>query len=151
MPLYNYICNDCLDARADFVDSTIDDLSDEDRVLAIFETRHCFHPDVDELLRTTKCPFCESQNTEKTMLGVPPPYVRVRGHNWYEFRRDNKAALSRDMALHQLTAKDEKGKTEDPYAQYRAPGEADDLAERIKKGRQAPDKSKHYDMSPKSP
>lgn len=125
MPFYDYICEDCIDCACK--ELGVDDLNEDQESALIFETRYGFDADEDEICRTTECPFCESHKTKKIVCTSSAPYIRIRGHNWEEFRRKNQKAISRDMAVHQL-------ESEDPYASMRQPGEADQLKHDLQTG-----------------
>ena len=123
MPLYNYICDDCLAYAKKKLGR---ELTDDDRRTFLFEARHSMTASPAEIHDATECPFCDGHNTKRTLLDVSV-HTFIRGHIWEEFKRDNTAAMRRDMALHQL-------QNDDPYAGMREPGEADDLANRLKMG-----------------
>lgn len=64
------------------------------------------------------CPICG----QRALRCLPRRLLAyTRGYGW----KDRKGA-KRDMNLHKLT-------NDDPYSQYRADGEADDLADRLRK------------------
>lgn len=126
MPRYNYLCLDCQGQLATRLGHTPSEMELLDEV--VFETGHSLDPTPEELEQATKCPSCGGHNTQKTLLGVSQ-FVFMRGHNWEEFKRDpnNREAMRRDMALHQLGI-------DDPYGRYRQSGEASDLTHKLKTG-----------------
>jgi hypothetical protein len=138
MPYYNYICKDCSAAAVKHLGR---ELTEDDQRVLLFETRHGMHVTDKEIAEATQCPICDGHNTERTMLDVST-HAFVRGHNWEEFRRENSAALRRDMALHQL-------QSDDPYSSMREPGEKDDLAERLKRAAAQKPRPQHF-LTPKS-
>lgn len=70
-----------------------------------------------------KCPKCGETDTEVAFLTVPISYIR--GYGWLDVR-----GRRRDMNLHKLV-------NDDPYANMRQPGEADDLATKLRRGGRA--------------
>lgn len=120
MPFYNYLCHDC-DAQSEQIKGsplTPDEIWD-----VIFETSHQMFPSAAELAEARKCPRCGGVNTDITLIGSRP-LCYVRGNGYLD-----RAGCRREMDLHKLT-------TDDPYAEMREPGEADDLAIRLRKGNQ---------------
>ncbi len=126
MPIYDYLCDDCVKCACK--ELKVDNLNEDQESALTFETRHTFDADEEEIRKTTECPFCEGHNTKRIMYGKSSvPYIRIRGHNWEEFRKANQKAISRDMAVHSLD-------DEDPYASMRQPGEADQLKHDLQTG-----------------
>lgn len=82
------------------------------------------HPSENELVKATQCPDCEGNKVEK-ILDVSGLLVLVRGHDWNEFKQENKEAMRRDMAIHQL-------EHNDPYGYMRTREEKDELADQLK-------------------
>jgi hypothetical protein len=133
MPRYNYICKDCLA----FTEKKLGrEATEEEQSTLVFEAVHGMFPTVEEVLKATQCPFCDGHNVVKTFLGVTIDY-RVRGGDWREFRKNNAAALQRDMALHQL-------EHDDPYGYMRKPGDKADLADQIRDGRKKKTKKQYF-------
>jgi hypothetical protein len=143
MPTYDYTCDDCIDYAINQPEAK-DYTKDEIESAFTFEARYSFHASKKEARKLTECPFCDGHNTRKMITS--PMHVRVCGHNWEDFKKENAPALRRDMALHQL-------QNEDPYAHIRPDGEADDLAHRLRTGgdRDKNTNKKYFVMkSPKS-
>ena len=138
MPRYNYICNDCLTNAAREVGR---ELADAELGALIFEVIYTFTATDAQKKAVSQCPTCEGYNTKITIFEAPA--YRVRGHNWEEFRRENKGAMQRDMALHQLH-------DEDPYGYMRKPGEVSDLADKIRSGARKQSQAKVFDCGAKS-
>ena len=126
MPLYNYNCANCEKKAAKVKGSSL--TYDEMLELSVFETRHSMSPSETELAEATLCPRCRSKKTSKVFMGMEVSgYVRGKGFADVAGRR-------RDLNLFKMTTTDENGNSNDPYKQYREPGEADDLVHRLKKG-----------------
>jgi rRNA maturation protein Nop10 len=83
-----------------------------------------------------KCPNCGGLKTQIAFLSTPMTYIRGYGYMDKEGRR-------RDMNLFKL-------QNDDPYKKYRAPGEKDDLAHRLRRGGKHNPKRKTYLMNRKS-
>lgn len=66
------------------------------------------------------CPECKGSNCERAILSTPESWTR--GYGWLD-----KGGRRRDMNLFHLENKD-------PYGHMRQKGEADDLANRLRKG-----------------
>lgn len=141
MPLYNYICANCLKKATKIKGSPLTQEEEMDNV--VFETKHAMVPTPDEIKATTKCPRCGSNKTSKIFAGIET-YGYVRGKAFLD-----KAGMKRDMNLYKLTQKDENGKSTDPYGHMREPGEADDLAHRIRKAGQKTVKKQVFDVGKK--
>ena len=132
MPLYNYVCKQCAITRC--AGNQVTGLTDAELVeSAVFETAHSMHPTPEELLLARECPRCGSIDTAKTYHGTDI-ICYVRGNGYLD-----KHGTRRDMALHTL-------RHDDPYAEYRVPGEVDELAKNLKRG-DSP-RPKHFDMGP---
>jgi len=127
MPLYNYACKVCENKLRS--EHAVEELSDLMMIDAVFETKHQMHPTEDELLNTTKCPRCGSNDTYKYMHGLEI-IGYVAGNGYLDI-----AGCKRDMSKYHLTK-------EDPYAQYRQPGEVDYLKDKLNK--KGPDTKKHF-------
>lgn len=126
MPKYNYQCNSCL-ARAEEIKGS--KLTDDELHEVIFETSHSMEPSDKELTYARECPVCEGIDTAKTYVGIQFT-TYVRGYGYLD-----RAGCQRDMNLRKLTGVDEDtGKTTDPYAEMRSPGEVEDLKARLQRG-----------------
>lgn len=121
MPRYNYLCKYC---AAEAAKKLGRDLTEEELSEFLFETRHSMFPSEEELVEAARCPDCDGTDIEK-MIGVSGQLIFIRGHDWNEFKKENKDAMRRDMAIHQL-------EQEDPYGYMRTQQERNDLAEQLK-------------------
>lgn len=128
MPRYNYMCCDCEREVENLKGSA---LTHDELLDVIFETSHQMSPTVDELAEAKICPRCQGSNTEKTLIGTSQ-ICYVKGNGYLD-----KAGCKRDMNLLKL-------QREDPYAEYREPGEVDDLTNRLRKGGQHDPKPIHF-------
>lgn len=117
MPNYNYLCLDC-EAKA--VAKKGSELTVEEFGDVIFETCHKMNPAAKELAEARTCPRCHGKNTEKTSMEVATIFF-VRGRGF-----EDKKGLNRDMNAYKL-------KKDDPYGEYRVPGEVADIEARLKK------------------
>lgn len=146
MANYNYHCFDCEKvAFAEHADKLIEGharLGDDDKPqlqlpaelyeeLVLFETSHAMQPTEEELHEATKCPRCHGHNCEKSFYGVRI-HGYVKGYGWLD-----RAGAKRDMNRFKLN-------TEDPYAQYRVPGEVDHINNQLNKEGQHDPKRRHY-------
>ena len=136
MPRYNYLCKDCENKADKRFGKKITQGQFEENVL--FETSHAMEPTEEELLEAKKCPRCGGTNCEICLYGTE---VRsyIRGYGW----RDKEGAR-RDMHSYTLA-------NDDPYAQYRVPGEVDDMQQKLKRaGQHGSAKPKHFVQDNKS-
>lgn len=120
MAFYDYMCLDCK-AEAEGIKG--EPLTTDEETEVIFETSHGFTPTPKELKEATTCPRCGGTKVERVYRGGAP-ICYIRGNGYLD-----KAGCHRDMNLHKLT-------TDDPYAEMREVGEADDLALRLKRAGQ---------------
>lgn len=135
MPNYNYECLDCLDAslkrHADEVDKhghlPLWYLEEE----VIYETSHSMNPSEDERHEACECPRCGSHRAERTFHGSQI-LGYVRGYGFLD-----KAGCYRDMNRFKLTQ-------DDPYGQYRQPGEVDHIKNKLDKGGQHDPKTQYF-------
>lgn len=118
MPRYNYICKDCEEKALEKFGPEITQEQFEEFVL--FETAHSMEPSEAELAEAKICPRCDGANCEITVLGTDI-HSYIRGYGWMD-----KDGIKRDMNRYQLANKD-------PYAQYRMPGEADDIMKKLER------------------
>lgn len=136
---YNYHCFDCeKKAHEEHADKVFEDgsgqicLPDElYEELVLFETSHSMEPTPEELREATKCPRCGGNNCEKNFHGTQI-HGYIRGYGWLD-----RAGAKRDMNRHKLA-------NDDPYAQYRVPGEVDHIDDNLRKEGQHDPKRKHY-------
>jgi len=142
MPHYHYLCKVC---EKRLVEAKGEPLNQEEELEAIFETSHAMEPTRSELRAAKQCPRCGSRNTHKTVNGIKVSGY-VLGNGFLD-----REGVRRDMQLFHLTQKDsETGSPLDPYGYLRQPGEADDLATRIKRTGQRGNNKKHHVVNTKS-
>ena len=135
MPYYHYACKNC-ERIAVKKHGELD--SDQYDSLVLFETSHSMKPSDAEMKEATKCPRCGKSDCERSYkYSVITGYVRGNGYL-------DKAGVKRDMNLHHLTQND-------PYAEYRQPGEVEDLKTRLVRGGRRNPNRRHYDVSHKKP
>ncbi len=132
MPYYHYACKNCeKKAVKGHKDPLPSDVYDE---LVLFETSHSMKPSEAELAEALKCPRCGKCDCERSYkYSQITGYVRGNGYL-------DKAGVKRDMNLHHLTQND-------PYSEYRQPGEVEDLKTRLVRGGRHNPNRKHYDVS----
>jgi len=131
MPDYNYECLDCKEtAFAKHSEHVTEDAFGDRQLpdemyesLILFQTSHPMSPTEEELLKATECPRCKSTNAVKTVYGCRVSGY-TKGYGWLD-----KAGVKRDMNRHKLA-------NDDPYAQYRVPGEVDHIDNKLKKAGQ---------------
>lgn len=97
----------------------------------LFETSHAIHPSKEELQKAKRCPRCGSTKCELTLYGTNT-HSFIRGYGW----RDKEGA-KRDMNLYTLA-------NDDPYADYRVPGEVDHIKTELKKKGKHNPKPQHF-------
>jgi len=125
MPIYIYCCNKC-EAKIDRKVS-----EEEYEELALFETSHSMEPTPAELKRAKKCPRCGSIDCHKS-YGHHNVTAYIRGNGFLD-----KDGATRDRNVYTLD-------NNDPYAEYRQPGETDHIKAQLKsKGKHDP-KTQHY-------
>lgn len=131
MPLYDYACADCEKAATKRLKRELTD--QEYSELVLFETSHTMSPSPKELKEATTCPRCNKNNCQKSLINSNAiGYIRGNGY----LDRDG---VRRDMNLFHLTQ-------DDPYAQYRQPGEVDEMKSKLKRGGRGENK-KHFVVS----
>lgn len=132
MPYYHYACKHCeRKAKSKHGLELSSELYDE---LVLFETSHRMMPTDAEMKEATKCPRCGKNDCERSYkYSEITGYVRGNGYL-------DKAGVKRDMNLHHLTQND-------PYSEYRQPGEVEDLKTRLVRGGRHNPKRRHYDVS----
>lgn len=102
----------------------------------LFETAHAIMATDAQVAEAMVCPRCDGSNCEKTFLGYSVvSYIRGNGYL-------DKVGVKRDMNLFKLSE-------DDPYAEYRVPGEVDDMKAGIKKAGQHQPRRQHFDARPK--
>jgi hypothetical protein len=127
---YDYACKDCLDKLVESVgDREITDQEYQDLVL--FETTHSLFPTDEELKLATTCPRCGGNNCTKSLQNSQViSYIRGNGYL-------DKAGAKRDMNKFKV-------QQEDPYAQYRQPGEVDEIVNNLNKAGKHNPNTKHF-------
>ncbi len=97
---------------------------------AVYETAVYSYFNDQQKAEAMTCPRCGvSDITSEHALWMYTPEVFVRGSGLV----NDRAGAKRDMNIFHLTAKDETGKTIDPYHDMRQPGEVDDMVKKFKK------------------
>lgn len=134
MPRYNYICEDCEDKAIIELGENITE--EQFKELVLFETSHAMEPSKEELLEAIECPRCGGTNCRITVFGTNICSY-IRGYGW----RDRDGAR-RDMHRFHLA-------NNDPYAQYRVPGEVDEMKKKLEKAKTGV-KSQHFVQNSKS-
>lgn len=129
MPHYHYICKKCYRKLEKGLGREPQDSEVLDS--AVYETAHPMSPTEEELVKALVCPRCDSTEAEKTMIGTDV-IGKIAGYGYKD-----KAGLKRDMNHFHLTR-------DDPYKSMRAPGEADDLALRLRRGSYKPSSARQY-------
>jgi predicted nucleic acid-binding Zn ribbon protein len=139
MPNYNYECSDCKDKaykehsaslRTDGSgDKYLPDELYED--LVVFETSHSLRPTDKELSEATECPRCGGHNVSRTLYGTTT-HGYIKGYGWLD-----RAGVKRDMNKYKLL-------TDDPYGQYRVPGEVDHIKTNLEKEGKHNPKTKYF-------
>lgn len=129
MPLYNYACLDCERKAAKQLKREL--TISEYESLVLFETSHGYTPSAQELKEATECPRCHGHNCERSYHGSNV-LSYIRGNGWLDH-----VGVRRDLNMHTLTQ-------DDPYAQYREPGEVEHLKTKIKRAGQHDPKTKHF-------
>ena len=135
MPNYDYACNNC---EAKLKKKLGRDITDEEyQDLVLFETSHSINPSEEELQAATQCPRCDKNDCRKSMMNANiTSYIRGNGYL-------DVAGAKRDMNKYHLLQ-------DDPYKEYRQPGEVDELKSKLERAGKKDNKSKVYDVSVKS-
>jgi len=139
MANYNYHCYDCeKKAFEEHADKLIEGNDGELHLpeelyeeLVLFETSHPMNPTPKELREATECPRCKGHNCEKSFHGAHV-HGYVKGYGWLD-----RAGAKRDMNRYKLAM-------DDPYAEYRVPGEVDHIDQQLKREGQHNPNRKHY-------
>lgn len=133
MPRYDYACADCEKVALERLKRDL--TSEEYDELVLFETSHSMDPTPEELQEAMTCPRCNGTNCERSMKNSNViGYMRGNGYL-------DKAGARRDMNLFHLTQ-------DDPYAEYRQPGEVDEMKSKLKRAGQHDPKRKHFQVAP---
>jgi hypothetical protein len=129
------ICNECAEKLKDKAILRGYDLTnDEIEEGMLFQTSHSINATQDEIIEALICPRCDGKNCEKTLLGYDiVGYVRGDGYL-------DVSGCKRDMNLFHLTQ-------DDPYAEYRLPGETEEMKTQIKMAGRHKLHKKHFDVS----
>lgn len=139
MPYYNYHCLDCLRSakqeyqKNDNPELSIDEVQLPDNLYQnqLYEVRHMLTATKEELDELCKCPKCGGVNYEKSIYGLNV-ISYTRGYGYLD-----KKGCTRDMNKYKLV-------NEDPYAQYRQPGEVDHLKDKLDKAGKHDPKTKFF-------
>jgi len=132
MPYYHYACDDCKTVAVKKLKRDL--TSEEYDVKVLFETSHAMKPSDKELKEAKTCPRCSGCNCERSYkYSEITGYVRGNGYL-------DKQGVKRDMNLHHLTQND-------PYAEYRQPGEVEDMKTKLVRGGRHNPNRRHYDVS----
>jgi DNA-directed RNA polymerase subunit RPC12/RpoP len=128
MPRYNYECSTCLQK----LDGEPSKEIYESEVL--FETSHSMNPTEDELYAATECPRCGGHDCRLVIYDCNI-HSYIRGYGWLD-----KAGIKRDMNKHTLL-------NDDPYGQYRTPGEVEHIKSKLEKSGKHDPKTKYYPIA----
>ena len=132
MPRYDYECLDCHEQALSRYKRPL--TSDEYDELVLFETSHSAYPTDSGLIEATTCPRCGGTNCTKSFVNTNViGYIRGNGYL-------DKAGTRRDMNLYHLMH-------DDPYSEYRVPGEVDELKAKLKRAGQHDPKRKYFDVT----
>lgn len=132
MPLYDYACIDCEANATRKLNRSL--TSEEYDELVLFETVHPMNPSELELREATVCPRCNGNNCEKSLKNSQARGY-IRGNGYLDI-----AGAKRDMNLFHLTQND-------PYAEYRQPGEVDDMKAKLKRAGSHDPNTKYFPVS----
>lgn len=130
MATFICVCKDCQEKlRSSGVEIT-DELIESE---VLFQTYHQLTANDEQIKAALICPRCNSNNCEKTLIGYDViGYVRGDGYL-------DKLGCKRDMNVFKLT-------TDDPYAEYRLPGETDELVTRLRRAGKHNPNAKHVSI-----
>ena len=140
MPRYNYECLTCLQQALikHFGDQEIsEDLILPDEIYeneVLFETSHPMEPTNEELHTATECPRCGGHDCKRVYYNYDI-HSYIRGYGWLD-----KAGIKRDMNKHTLM-------NNDPYAQYRTPGEVEHIKSSLEKSGKRNPNTKYYPIT----
>lgn len=134
MPKYDYACSNC---QAKLEKKYKRDLTDEEyQEQVLFETSHSINPSEKELLEATTCPRCSSTDCKKSLMNVQITSY-IRGNGFLDV-----AGAKRDMNKYHLLQ-------DDPYKDYRQPGEVDELKTKLERAGKKTTKQQVFDVSAK--
>lgn len=126
MPNYVYECLNCKKKLGSI------ELTDEQyQAEILYEVKHSMEPSAEELHKACECPRCKSHKAKRVYWGYEIT-TYTRGYGFLD-----KAGATRDMNIYKLTQ-------DDPYAQYRVDGEADDIKTRLQRQGQHNPKTKVF-------
>lgn len=132
MPRYDYACDDCEKAAKKRLKRDL--TSEEYDEMVLFETSHAMNPTKKELLEATTCPRCGGTNCQRSMKNSNI-ISYVKGNGFLD-----KDGARRDMNLYHLTQ-------DDPYAEYRQPGEVDEMKTKLQRAGKHNPNTKHFTVS----
>lgn len=121
MPRYHYVCKDCEEEAAAIKGAA---LTAEELPEVMFETSHKMEPSPAELALARICPRCQGINTDKIFLNLNIGGY-IRGYGYFD-----RNGCHRDMNHGKLSTGN------DPYQEYRVPGEVDDIKAKLKRAGQ---------------
>jgi hypothetical protein len=119
------VCRDCENKLTNQLrqQHRISPSKDEYEELVLFETGHGINASAAEIADALICPRCQGSNCIETFYGYNiVGYVRGDGYL-------DRAGCHRDMNLYHLS-------DNDPYKDYRQPGEVDELKSQLKRAGQ---------------
>lgn len=132
MPRYDYACADCEKIAVKRLKRDL--TSEEYDEMVLFETSHSMNPTTKELLEATICPRCNGTNCQRSLKNSNiTSYILGNGYL-------DKDGARRDMNVFHLTQ-------DDPYAEYRQPGEVDEMKAKLKRAGKHDPNRKHFSVS----
>lgn len=134
MPKYDYACSKCQALLEKKLKRDLNDL--EYQELVLFETSHSINPSEKELLEAITCPRCSSTECKKSLMNVQITSY-IRGNGFLDV-----AGAKRDMNKYHLLQ-------DDPYKEYRQPGEVDELKTKLERAGKKTAKQQVFDVSAK--
>jgi len=126
MPTYLY---ECLSCKKIAEEKFSDEVAEHNGRLPIpilesevmYKTSHRMEPTKDQLYEACECPRCGSHDAERTFHGSDIT-TYTRGYGYLD-----RQGCHRDMNKHKLV-------NDDPYAEYRQPGEVSHIKDNLDKG-----------------
>ena len=128
MARYDYYCLACKEAAEEIKGAP---LTRDEEWEVIYETSHPMEPTKKELKAALVCPRCGSNKAERCYRNINA-ICYIRGNGYLD-----RAGCHRDMNLHKLV-------NDDPYAEMREPGEAEDLKLRLQRGGQHNPRTRYF-------
>ena len=132
MPKYDYACSKC---QALLEKKNKRELTDEEyQEFVLFETSHSINPSDKELLEAITCPRCNSTDCKKSLMNVQITSY-IRGNGFLDVD-----GAKRDMNKYHLLQ-------DDPYKEYRQPGEVEELKTKLERAGKKSTKQQVFDVS----